>query len=409
MGQSTAIETLRTDCPQNDLVCLSHLRWDFVFQRPQHLMTRFAKNRRVFFVEEPIHGDFAEPRMHVSPREDGLVVATPHLPHGTDHYQSMQLQKSLLEDLFLSQKIEDATIWYYTPMALTFSRDLPKKTVIYDCMDELSHFKNAPRELVELENELFDRADLVFTGGHSLYEYKASRHENIHAFPSSIDFKHFSAARGDVKEPLDQVRLRGPKIGFFGVLDERFDSALMAEAARLRPDWQFVLLGPIVKVTPESLPQGPNIHYLGMKSYNELPAYLGHWDCAVLPFALNESTRFISPTKTPEYLAAGKPVVSTAIRDVVRPYGEEGLVRIVGNGEQFVKEAEEAMKERAEDPTWLSRVDSFLSGNSWDQTWARMASLEQELVDADEELDYSDLDEVASTSVITSKERAELQ
>jgi UDP-galactopyranose mutase len=243
-------------------------------------------------------------------------------------------------------------------------------------MDELSAFRNAPRALREREAELFRRADLVFTGGQSLYEAKRDQHANVYAFPSSIDRAHFAQARNIMTDPADQARIPHPRMGFFGVVDERFDIELLDAVSEARPDWNFVIIGPVVKINEADLPRRPNIHYLGSKSYKELPAYLAGWDVAALLFARNDSTRFISPTKTPEYLAAGRPVVSTSIRDVVRPYGKLGLVRIADDAAEFVKAAAEiGMDERTDDAAWLARVDEFLAKISWDRTWGEMAEL----------------------------------
>jgi UDP-galactopyranose mutase len=240
-------------------------------------------------------------------------------------------------------------------------------------MDELSAFKNAPAALREREAELFKRADLVFTGGQSLYEAKRHQHHSIHAFPSSIDAPHFMQARAMVDERADQREIPHPRIGFFGVIDERMDIDLLAGVADLRPDWHLVIIGPVVKIDENDLPRRDNIHYLGGKSYKELPAYLSGWDVAMLPFARNESTRFISPTKTPEYLAAGCPVVSTSIRDVVRPYGQKGLVHIADTPEEFAAAIDTAIK--TDSPQRLMEVDSFLRQTSWDRTWSQMSDL----------------------------------
>jgi UDP-galactopyranose mutase len=246
-------------------------------------------------------------------------------------------------------------------------------------MDELSAFMGAPPSLCARERELFDRADLVFTGGRSLYEAKRAQHQSVHCFPSSIDAAHFGRARTPQPDPDDQAELPHPRLGYFGVIDERIDLELIAAVADARPDWQIVMLGPVVKISPDSLPCRPNIHYLGQKPYSELPAYVAGWDLAIMPFARNEATRFISPTKTPEYLAAGRPVVSTSIRDVVQPYGRERLVSIADDPEHFVAAAEHemALTELARDhrSRWLARVDAFLDGNSWDRTWNRMRDL----------------------------------
>ena len=362
----------------SDLLVFSHLRWDFVFQRPQHLMTRYAKERRVYFIEEPIFEAGIASSLHVSERAGGVNIAVPHLPHGLSHAHVNEELRFLVSNLIRDEKIETFTSWYYTPMALEFTDHLRPCATIYDCMDELSAFRGAPAAMIQLEKKLMDRSDVVFTGGQSLYEAKQDRHDNIHAMPSSIDVKHFSRARSSTTVPADQAAIKGPRIGFFGVVDERFDIELVRDVAALRPDWQIVILGPVVKISHDDLPKAANIHYLGMKSYSELPDYLAGWDLAMLPFARNESTKFISPTKTPEYLAAGRPVVSTSIRDVVRPYGEAGLVEIADNAEDFVRAAELAMDRAKNDGgEWLTSVDEFLAQISWDRTHARMRELEQ--------------------------------
>jgi UDP-galactopyranose mutase len=364
-----------------DLVCLSHLRWDFVYQRPQHLLSRCARERRVFFVEEPVFGK-GPLRLELKERDGGVIVAAPHLPEDlTSEVARDAALAGLVELLLAGQGVKDFVLWYYTPMALRFTRSLRPRATVYDCMDELSAFRGAPPLLRTLEQELLARADLVFTGGQSLYEAKRGRHPRVYAFPSSIDRAHFARARAaDTADPADQSAFGRPRLGFFGVIDERFDAELIAEVARLRPAWQLVLIGPVVKIDPAGLPRRENIHYLGMKSYEELPRYLAGWDVALLPFARNESTRFISPTKTPEYLAAGRPVVSTSIRDVVRPYGEAGLVRIADSPEDFVAACEAAMSEDA--ASRVERVDAFLAQTSWDRTWARMRELIEEVVAA---------------------------
>ncbi|MCA1992448.1 MAG: NAD(P)-binding protein, partial [Coleofasciculus sp. S288] len=374
-----------TDAP--DLVCVSHLRWNFVFQRPQHLLTRFAQGRRVFFIEEPVFilDSPVSPRtskgiegvgwLDVTRHESGVWVVVPHLQEGLSEEKAIAAQQVLLDNLFAEQKIRKYICWYYTPMALAFTRHLEPMAVVYDCMDELSAFKGASPVLREREAELFGRADLVFTGGQSLYEAKRDQHENVYAFPSSVDVAHFAQARTIKQDPADQANIPHPRIGFFGVIDERMDLELLDGIAEARPDWHLVMIGPVVKIDPATLPRRENIHYLGGKDYKELPSYLAGWDLAMLPFARNESTRFISPTKTPEYLAAGKPVVSTSIRDVVRPYGQEGLVRIADTVADFVAAAEAAMKEDCEKSGWLGRVDGFLAQISWDRTWNSMTQL----------------------------------
>lgn len=356
-----------------DLVCLSHLRWDFVYQRPQHLLSRFARERRVFFIEEPIFSD--EPtRLDVSPREDKLFVVVPRLNHAEAAEKTADvLIRQLLDEFFAAQSIKDFVLWYYTPMALNFSDHLTPLATVFDSMDELSMFKFAPPELLDNETKLFSKADVVFTGGQSLYEAKRHRHKNVWAFPSSIDTAHFKQARKIADDPEDQKNIARPRLGYAGVIDERIDIDLIREIAEKRPEWQLVMIGPVVKIAEADLPRPANIHYLGMKDYKELPAYIAGWDVALMPFALNDSTRFISPTKTPEYLAAGKPVVSTAIRDVVRPYGEQNLVSIAENADDFISMAENMMNENRTEK--LAAVDKFLLQTSWDKTFRRMSDL----------------------------------
>lgn len=358
-----------------DLVCFSHLRWDFVYQRPQHLLERCAKMRRVFFVEEPIASSDNSWWLDISQRDSGVWVVVPRLPDDLSEESAIALQQVLVNDLFSNAQIQSPILWYYTPMAVPFTYHLTASAIVYDCMDELSAFKGAHPELQNREAHLFNLADLVFTGGRSLYEAKQHQHPNVYAFPSSIDAVHFAQARAAVKEPADQAEIPHPRLGFYGVVDERMDLELLDGVAKARPDWHLVIIGPVVKIDPETLPRHPNIHYLGGKSYQELPSYLAGWDVALLPFARNESTRFISPTKTPEYLAAGKPVVSTSIRDVVRPHGEEKLVHIADTVPEFVDAIAAALEQHQQYPDWLNRVDAFLAQTSWDMTWQSMHEL----------------------------------
>ena len=361
-----------------DLVCLSHLRWNFVFQRPQHLMTAGARDRKVLFFEEPVRAD-GPPRV-VEEHDGGVTLATPQLPADLPRGAEPAVLRALLDRQLDRSGISRYILWYYTPMARVFSRHLRPAATVYDCMDELSAFAHAPRDLRELEAELLEAADLVFTGGQSLYEAKQHLHPSVHAFPSSVDVRHFAQARTPQPDPSDQVTIPRPRLGFFGVIDERLDRDLLDGVAAARPSWQLVMVGPIAKIERSRLPARANIHYLGRKSYEELPAYLAGWDVALLPFARNDATRYISPTKTPEYLAAGKPVVSTSIRDVMRPYGQVGLVRIADRVEDFIAAVEAAL---AEPPsTRPDAVDTFLRSMSWERTWQRMLQLVGSAVEA---------------------------
>ena len=365
----------------NSLICFSHLRWNFVFQRPQHLMSRFAQERRVIFWEEPeaaLAG--CEPALGVRTcAETGVVVVTPSLPEGMEEAEQERVLKTLL-DGFLAGERAPLVRWYYTPMMLPFSRHIEAAATVYDCMDELANFRFAPTRLLALESELFDAADVVFTGGYSLYEAKRGRHPNVHPFPSSVDRDHFGAARAIDAEPEDQAAAPCPRFGFYGVIDERMDLALIEALADAHPDWSVMMVGPVVKIEPADLPQRPNISYLGGKTYEELPAYLAGWDVALMPFAINEATRFISPTKTPEYLAGGRPVVSTPIADVIRHYGDLEGVIIADGAEEFIRGCEQALELARGGDQWLRTVDTKLANLSWDITFARMRGLVGEAV-----------------------------
>jgi UDP-galactopyranose mutase len=357
------------------LICFSHLRWHFVYQRPQHLMERFAREYRVFFIEEPVATDAAEPWLETHAVEGGVQIVAPRLPVSLAGPEADSTQRALLDELLATEGVRLPLLYYFTPLALKFSKHIGASLVVYDCMDELSAFAGAPPETIELERALLARAHLVFTGGVSLFEAKRPLHPNVHAFPSSVDVTHFKEARALRPDPEDQAPLPRPRLGFYGVIDERLDIELIDAVAAMRPEWQLVMIGPVVKIDPAVLPLRSNIHWLGPKLYEELPLYLAGWDVALLPFARNESTRFISPTKTPEYLAAGRPVVSTPITDVVRSYGAAGLARIAATPEEFVEQCEAALRDARWPAGWLARVDRALGQMSWDSTYARMREL----------------------------------
>ncbi len=375
----------RAAVPASDqtLICFSHLRWNFVFQRPQHLMSRFAKERRVIYWEEPEAAlpDF-EPSIGVREcAETGVVVVTPSLPEQMSEEDKRAALKTLL-DGFLAGEQKPLIRWYYTPMMLPFSRHIDAVSTVYDCMDELANFRFAPAELLNLERELMAASDVVFTGGYSLYEAKKGRHPNVHPFPSSVDRRHFAQAREGDHSPADQAAIATPRFGFYGVIDERMDLGLIAALADAHPDWSIMMVGPVVKIDPAELPQRPNLHYLGGKKYEELPLYLGGWDVALMPFAINDSTKFISPTKTPEYLAGGRPVVSTPITDVIRHYSDLEAVFIADGEEAFIAACEKAHALAKGSDEWLAAVDAKLANLSWDTTYARMAGLMTEAITA---------------------------
>jgi UDP-galactopyranose mutase len=357
------------------MIVFSHLRWDFVFQRPQHLMTRFAKRRPVYFIEEPVDAE-GPARLEVREPVAGVHVCRPLLPGARGGFSSANLPglRDLLDELVTKRSLRNAIAWFYTPMALPLLQGLDPAVVVYDCMDELSAFLNAPRELIEMERLLMKVADVVFTGGPSLYRSKRALHPNVHCFTSSVDREHFGRGRDASLDHDEQRTLPHPRLGFFGVIDERFDPVSIALAADAHPDWQLVMVGPVVKIDPQTLPRRPNIHYFGQRSYTELPRFLAGWDVALLPFAMNESTKFISPTKVLEYMAAEKEIVSTPVTDVVEPYGK--IVHIARTSQEFVGACERALAESgAAREKRVTAMRAVINGTSWDATAEKMTAL----------------------------------
>jgi UDP-galactopyranose mutase len=361
------------------------LRWDFVWQRPQHLLSRFARQHRVLVVEEPVTDSKATKahlEFHKIKNAGNLTVVRLVQPceketwigHGEPATQAGY--SHLLRKYLKKEHYTNPVLWLYTPMGLEFVNEIKHNLLVYDVMDQLAAFKGAPPELLIKERRLLKRADLIFTGGTSLYRDKKTFNKNVYLFPSGVEIEHFAPAAqpGQFEKPADLVELGSPLLGYYGVIDERMDFNLLAYLAQARPAWQIALLGPIAKISKEDLPQAPNLHYLGIKSYDQLPAYLAHFEVALIPFALNEATCYLSPTKTLEYLAAHKPVVATPIHDVVELYGE--FVKIGYSLQEFVAQVEMALKTRPGEVQQL-KAQALLAKYSWDCIAERMDELIQ--------------------------------
>ncbi|WP_298011007.1 FAD-dependent oxidoreductase [uncultured Aquabacterium sp.] len=355
------------------LIVFSHLRWHFVYQRPQHLLTRLARTRRVIYVEEPMRAE-GPARLEKTSVAEHIEVWRPHTPVEAPGFHDDQLPvlRRLLEAELRAAGGEAPTLWFYTPMALPLASGLRPRAIVYDCMDELSAFLGAPRQMQQREAALLKCADLVLTGGPSLYEARRGLHPNVQCLPSAVDARHYAPAfalsHADRVAQADalQQHIPRPRLGFVGVIDERLHTALLRSLAESRPDWQVVMVGPVVKIDPASLPQAPNIHWLGPQPYGLLPQIMAGWDVCLLPFALNEATRFISPTKTLEYLAADKPVVSTPVADVVSMYGD--VVEVAADAAGFIDACERLLNED-EDRRTRRHADRLatVSRFSWDQ------------------------------------------
>lgn len=355
------------------IVVFCHLRWNFVFQRPQHLLTQLSKSYKIIFIEEPMFHEGKSFLKSYSP-DKNITICQPHTPINTGGFHDDQLAE--LEPLVASliPADEDPIVWFYTPMALPLLKQTRAKFVVYDCMDELSAFQNAPKQLIQREKALLGIADIVFTGGPSLYQSKRNFHPNVHCFPSSVDASHFKQALDRENVHPAQINISHPRLGFFGVIDERFDVDLVAALADANSSWQIILVGPVVKIDPASLPQRDNIHYLGHQPYEALPQFLAGWDVCLMPFALNESTRFISPTKVLEYMAAELPIVSTAITDVAVPYGD--IVSVAYSTQEFISACGHALSLSADKKLALvQKMRAIVSATSWEKTAASMIKL----------------------------------
>jgi glycosyltransferase involved in cell wall biosynthesis len=365
----------------DSIIVFSHLRWNFVYQRPQHLFSRLADYYHVIFIEEPGFHE-GEAVVETSTPLPNLTVCRPLTPVQTSGFHDEQFPHlvTMLRDL--AEEHPDPVVWFYTPMALPLLDELKPKCVVYDCMDELSAFKNPPPQLVEREDALLKVADVVFTGGPSLYAAKKHRNPNVHCFPSSVDVSHFRQALDrNIAHPAHRD-MPVPRLGFYGVIDERFDVDLVGEIADAHPDWQIVLVGPVVKIDPQTLPHRPNIHYMGQQPYSALPQFLAAWDLCLMPFALNASTKFISPTKSLEYMAAELPIVSTPVRDVVDLHSD--VVEIAADHEEFIVACERALNMPSEERLKKVRLmRDKLSRTSWNATAAKMHELLAQLNNED--------------------------
>jgi hypothetical protein len=352
-----------------DIVCFAHLPWDLVYQRPNHLMARAARTRRVLYVQEPVADD-GSPGVEWRER-DGVEVVIPHVPPGLEAQEREQVVRLLVESIVRTTGIVRPVLWFYTPMALPLSVGLPRSLVVYDSMDDLSGFAYAPRGVQFLEARLLQEADVVFTGGRGLQRRIAGQRPDAICLPSSVDREHFARAR-HAREAPELARLPRPRFGYLGVVDERLDLGLVAALADAHARGSVVLVGPRAKIPRSALPSAPNIAVLGSRPYADLPAYLAGFDVGIMPFAHNDATRWISPTKTPEYLAAGLPVASTSIRDVVADYGEPGLVEIGDGPDGFIDACRRALGTNL--VAHRARADARLRAMSWDATWAVMDS-----------------------------------
>lgn len=366
VSDSKRNKTLASAENEYDLMVFSHLRWNFVYQRPQHLISRISRHYKILFIEEPI-ADEIEDGYELNIIHKNLHVFKPRV-------KDMEAIPSVLLAFLQSTQVEYA--WFYSPSFSSLLAYIDVNFIIYDCMDELSLFKGAPAELIEQEKFLISEADIVFTGGKSLYESKSQRHPNTFCFPSSVEREHFEKARYHLSLPENLKHIPSPIVGYCGVIDERIDMDLLQNTALLLPGVSFVMIGPLAKIDDSELARAPNIFYLGMKSYESLPQYLAAFNIAMMPFALNDSTKYISPTKTLEYMAAGKPIISTAIKDVERDYSH--CIPIISTAEEFAAAIKELLNTNNQE--YQQDYNKILDRTSWDNTANSMIQILKETV-----------------------------
>jgi glycosyltransferase involved in cell wall biosynthesis len=361
------------------IVVHSHLKWSFVWQRPQQTQSRLAARHPILFVEEPTRSaDSDVDRLRLREVQPNLVVAEPNLSERSRSDKTDESRvAALLREALPAQvraRFARAAHWLYTPLMAGQIDAFPEPiAVVYDCMDELSKFDYASPEIPARERDLIHRADLVFTGGYELYLSKRKLHPRVRFFGCGVDFDHFRSA-ASLAPPADVAAIPGPRLGYVGVIDERLDYELIGRLAARRPDCSIVMIGPVVKVDPSRLPRAANIHYLGARPYEQLPAYLSAFSVCLMPFAMNEASAFINPTKTLEYLATGKPVVSTPVRDVVRLFSE---VVTIADRDAFVDAVSGVLESGAPNP---ARAVEVAQSSSWERIVGEMELLVARIV-----------------------------
>lgn len=382
--------TTDVDKPTTDkfgIVVFSHLRWGFVWQRPQQFLSRFARKHPILFVEEPIFdlSEGREPKLEMHRVMPQVTVAVVHVPPTWNRDKRLPGVLRLMTQRAIADLNGDAgafalpLLWYYSPMDAAWTLGhFPNRGIVYDCMDELSQFTGAPPELTESEARLMRHADVVFCGGYNLGEKKAQQHGNVHTFGCGVEFSHFGQAQDrTLPLPADIDFVPRPILGFFGVVDERLDYPLLEALARSRPDWSICIVGPVVKMDPAHLPHAPNLYWLGGRDYQLLPDYCRAFDVCLMPFAMNKATEFINPTKGLEYMATGRPIVGTPVRDVVRQWSD--IVHIADGVEAYIAAIEKALEEGTESDR-IRRGLELSKKNSWEMTVERMQALIGEAV-----------------------------
>ena len=365
------------------IIVHSHLRWDWVWQRPQQFLSRLSKKHRILFIEAPNPSEqacTAQATLREVSDYPNILVLQMEMPAArwSDESWVDKERRRLVQSLLagpLGRNFDSPVQWFYDPMAVTaFAGHLKERAIVYDCMDELSLFRGAPPELVKRERELLAVADVVFAGGPKIWKAKKELNENCFMFGCGVDASHFGRARdAHLSAPADTKALPRPLFGYFGVVDERLDYELL-ERLSDATSGSVVMVGPSTKIDPASLPQRANLHWLGGRDYSDLPAYAKTFDVCLMPFAMNEATQFINPTKALEYMATGRPIVSTPVEDVVAQFGD--VVTIAQSASEFMQECKRLASKTS--PTRIERGLVLARKNSWESI---VAQLEEHVAD----------------------------
>lgn len=371
----------RVDPAQAPIVVFCHLSWDGVWQRPQQFLSRLAQTHPVLFVETYCSDVPAgKVRTAPAPRHPNITVLQMHLPAARWHegaFIDAERRRLLRTFLRTDARFAAPVLWFYDPMAVVaFAGHCGERAIVYDCMDELSQFRGAPRELAERERLLLGVADVVFCGGRKMRDKRLPFNRNCHFYGTGVDCAHFGAARtADLPVDPQIAALPGKVLGYFGVIDERIDYELLANLADALPQCSVAMVGPTAKVNPADFPQRPNLHWLGRRDYADLPAITKGFAVCLMPFALNEATEYINPTKALEYMAAGRPIVSTALDEVRTNFG--AVCRIARSHHEFIahcaQEADHPNRAR------IRRGLALTAQNTWE---AIAAQMDQHLVAA---------------------------
>jgi glycosyltransferase involved in cell wall biosynthesis len=354
-----------------DLIVLSHVRWTDAWQRPHHVVSRLARERRTWFVEGPSPGGHQPPRLVTL--ADGDVTRAWLEPPPTGEGdgdaagpETVETYRRLLPGL-VGPADGDRVVWLCTPLALDIAGALDPTVLVYDvAIDELLSLRGVPQGVALAQKEALARADVVFTASPSLHRSVIEQgRPDAHLAPGGVDPAHFAAAR---RPRTDRGR---PVAGYVGPIDERIDVALVAALATALADWEIRIVGPVGGIDPAALPRAANITYPGPVPYAALPEVMADLDVAVMPLAVGAAPRSTNPTTALEHLAAGLPVVTTPVPDVVTQFGT--IVDVADDAGAFALACVRALGQSRR--RHRNRVAQLLRRHDWDAVTAGMAAV----------------------------------